>query len=263
MTRALSRLLQRSFQINPPEMQIAVLSFAFIFILMSSYTILKPVRDAMPSDWGDVALAVKWTYTFIFSTIAVSLYGFVASRLSLRVLVPGVYLFFSLSFILFYLAYRGSIPVPYLDLGGAFYVWVSVFSVFHISVFWSFMTQNFSNEQGKRIFGFIATGASAGAIVGPTVVTFIISKEVKEETILLMTSTMLVLPVLLIFRLNHLFQRKSREEAGPDSAGAGMLSSNPFSGFQEFITHRRLLAIAGFVFLFTGISTSRLGRVMA
>lgn len=253
-SKMLTNLILKLTNIKPSEIKAAVLSFVFVFILMASYMILKPVRDAMPSDWGDVALATQWTYTFIFSTIAVVLYNFIASQMNLRYLVPGVFLFFSLSFILFYLAYQGIFTIPHI--GKVFYIWISIFSLFHISVFWGFMTGNFNKEQGKRIFGFITTGASIGAIVGPAIVTFFIDKDVDEGAILLITSTLLLIPIPLIFYLNRLFKKMALDNSEERTEiSTKTLSANPLSGFQEFIKHPRLMGIASFIFLFTAISS--------
>jgi len=128
-----SHFFIKSTQIESSEIKGALLSFLFLFVLMSSYMIMKPVRDALPSDWGDVSLAQQWTYTFIVSTIAVSIYNFCASKISLRLLLPGVFALFSISFFLIYLAYQTNVEVTIL--GKVFYVWTSVFSLFHISVF--------------------------------------------------------------------------------------------------------------------------------
>ena len=250
----ISKYIQSLTKIKPSEVKAAVASFIFIFTLMASYMILKPVRDAMPSDWGDVTLATQWTYTFIFSTIAVTIYNFIASQIRLRFLVPCVFIFFSLSFIIFYLAYQGVFIIPHL--GKVFYVWISIFSLFHISVFWGFMTDNFNKEQGKRIFGFITTGASVGAIVGPAIVTFLIDKDVAEGSVLLLTSSLLLLPVPLIFYLNRVFNQMAQENSEEkNEIPIKSLSNNPFSGFQEFVKHPRLIGIATFIFLFTAIST--------
>ena len=249
-----SKYIQKLTSIKPSEMKAAVTSFIFVFTLMASYMILKPVRDAMPSDWGDVTLATQWTYTFIFSTIAVTIYNFIASKAKLKYLVPGVYVFFSLSFIFFYLGYENIIAIPHI--GKIFYVWISIFSLFHISVFWGFMTENFNKDQAKRIFGFITTGASAGAIVGPFIVTFIISKNVPEGTVLLIASSILLIPVPIIFYLNKIFVRMAEENnTGQKTSIEKQLGGNLLSGFKEFIQHPKLVGIAAFIFLFTAIST--------
>ncbi|MFC7336458.1 NTP/NDP exchange transporter [Haloferula chungangensis] len=233
-------------QVEPSEIKGALTSFLFIFLLMASYTIMKPVRDALPSDWGDVSLARQWTYTFIVSTIAVSLYNVIASKISLMRLVPGVFIFFAATFFGIYLAYQFGVR-PTL-LGKVFYVWSSVFSLFHVSVFWSFISQHYTKSESKRVFGFINTGASVGAIVGPFLIIRLPS-SFSVENILVMTSAVLLLTLPLIRILNNYFQDKES-----DGQKKMVLSSNPFSGFQELLTHKRLLGIAAFLFLFTAIS---------
>jgi len=204
------------------------------------------VRDALPSDWGDVSLAQQWTYTFMVSTLVVFIYNVFASKISLRHLVPGVVVFFALSFLTIFTAYKAGVEVTFL--GKVFYVWSSVFSLFHISVFWSFISQHYTKSASKRVFGFINTGASAGAIFGPLLI-ILLSHSMSVENILLVTSAGLLLTLPLIAALNRHFDKKEHAEQATLA-----LSSNPFSGFQEFITHKRLIGIAVFIFLFTGVS---------
>ncbi|MGJ8633484.1 MAG: NTP/NDP exchange transporter [Luteolibacter sp.] len=236
---------EKTTQIQPSEFKGAIVSFLFIFILMASYMIVKPVRDALPSDWGDISLAQQWTYTFLVSLVAVSVYNFFASVISLRKLVPSIFVFFAITFIALYIAFKAGID-PGL-LGKIFYTWSSVFSLFHISVFWSFLSQQYSKSQSKRIFGFINTGASVGAIVGPALILWL-ADSMSVENILLVTSGALLLALPLIAILNRIFDKQDHQQIPPT------LNKNPFSGFAEFINHKRLIGIAAFIFLFTGIS---------
>ncbi|MGJ8653762.1 MAG: NTP/NDP exchange transporter [Opitutaceae bacterium] len=242
----LSALISKSTNIKPHELKSALTSFLFIFILMASYMIMKPVRDALPSDWGDVSLAQQWTYTFIVSTIAVSIYNILASKIRLRALVPGVFVFFAMTFIGIFAAFKSGVSVTLL--GKIFYVWTSVFSLFHISVFWSFISQEYNREESKRLFGFINTGASAGAICGPLLV-ILLAKNMSVDNILLVAAGSLLLTLPLIHLLNKEFTKN-----GKGDLSKVKLNPNPFSGFQEFITHKRLLGIAAFIFVFTGVS---------
>lgn len=234
------------FKIEPDELKAALLSFVFVFILMASYYMMKPVRDALPSDWGDVSLAQQWTITFIVSTIAVSIYNFAASIFSLKRLVPAVFIFFAISFLAIFIDFKNGRSV--LVLGKVYYVWSSVFSLFHISVFWSFVSQLYTKEESKRLFAFINTGASVGAIFGAWLVSQF-SNSINEENILLIASGSLLLTLPLIHLLN-----KESAKRGKGAVTEVKLSPNPFSGFQEFITHKRLLGIASFIFVFTGVS---------
>jgi len=121
---------------------------------MTAYYILRPVRDAMASDWTDAEVSWLWTLNFFISAGIVALYGAAVSKFRFRLLVPTMYGIFALSFVMFY--FLGSISEDRILIDKAFYVWVSVFSLFHISIFWSFMSELFTKEQSGRLFGIIA-----------------------------------------------------------------------------------------------------------
>ncbi|UCD68180.1 MAG: MFS transporter, partial [Betaproteobacteria bacterium] len=151
-------LLRAVSKVEPDELKGTAASFLLVLILMAAYYILRPVRDAMASDWTDADVSLLWTINFFFSFAVVALYGASASRMSVRKLVPTVYAFFATTFVAFYL---GSLFIEDgVLIDKAFYVWVSVFSLFPISVFWSFMSDLHTREQSKRLFGVITTGAS-------------------------------------------------------------------------------------------------------
>ncbi|AWB68080.1 MFS transporter [Saccharobesus litoralis] len=236
----------RLTQIEPEEIKAALLAFLFIFLLMTSYMILKPVRDALPSDWGDVSRAVQWTYTFIFATLAVMIYNYFSSHISVRKLVPRVFFAFAISFMAIYAAFKLGVDVSLL--GKVFYVWTSVFSLFHISVFWSFISQHYSKSQSKRVFSFINTGASAGAILGPLIV-IVLAEAISIENALLVTSSILLISLPIIALLNKHFD--AAEQRITDSEP---LQTNPFSGLSQLLSHKKLMGIASFIFLLTGVS---------
>ena len=161
--RAISRFLTSATKIEASEIKATLLSFSFIFLLMVAYNMLKPARDALAPEWSDVEVAWLWTINFILSVIAVSLYGWFVSKAKLKNVVPAVYAFFAASFVVFYLGTGVLSDSTYLNK--AFYVWLSLFSLFHVSVFWSLMSDLFSKDQAPRLFAFIASGASIGTIV--------------------------------------------------------------------------------------------------
>ncbi|MGB5327636.1 MAG: MFS transporter, partial [Gammaproteobacteria bacterium] len=134
MPASLHSLINKLIKVKPHEIPAAVLSFLFVFTLMAAYYVLRPVRDAMSSDWSDAELSWLWTLNFFISAGAVLLYGLVVSRVRLRKLVPGIYIFFAASFLLFYLATHWFEDTALIDK--SFYVWVSFFALFHVSVFW-------------------------------------------------------------------------------------------------------------------------------
>lgn len=157
----LSKLLRKAVKMEPNEVRATLVSFGFVFVLMAAYYILRPVRDAMASDWTDAEVSWLWTINFFISALAVSLYGGAVTSVKFRRLVTSVYAFFALSFLAFYLGTQLIADRVLIDK--SFYVWLSVFSLFHISVFWSFMADLFSKAQAPRLFGFIGAGASTGA----------------------------------------------------------------------------------------------------
>jgi AAA family ATP:ADP antiporter len=254
-TRAgpLTRLIQNATKVQPHELRATLLSFAFVFVLMTAYFILRPVRDAMSSDWSDEELSWLWTSTFAFSVVAVSLYGFVISHIRLAKLVPAVYGFFAASFVAFYLGSK-AVSDPVL-VDKAFYVWLSVFSLFHVSVFWSFMSGTYSKEQAPRLFGFIATGASTGAIVGPLIATAFAAK-LGAMNLLLVAAALLVVPIPIIAMLDKLrVTELGNENLQADTGAQGTLGKNPFAGFMLFVRNPYLLAIGLFIIFYVIMNT--------
>ncbi len=107
------RFLKIASKVEQNEIKAVLLSFSFVFTLMTSYYILRPIRDAMSSNWSDAELSTLFTVTFVFSFIAVALYGAACSRIKIGLLVPGIYGLFALSFFGFYLAIQTLSDTPY------------------------------------------------------------------------------------------------------------------------------------------------------
>jgi len=249
----LARLVKGTTRIEGHEFGAAVLSFIFVFILMAAYFILRPVRDAMASDWSDAEVSFLWTLTFFFSVVAVGAYGTATSRVRFRWLVPGVYGFFAASFVLFYVA-STTVPDPTLS-DKSFYVWLSVFSLFHVSVFWSFMSDVWSKEQAPRLFGFIAAGSSLGAIVGPLIAAAL-ADVVGTKSLLLLSAGMLFLPVPVIFTLERL-KTTTLGNAGvqADLSRQANVLGDAIRGFELFLKSRFLIGIGAFILLYVAIGS--------
>ena len=252
----MQRFISAATKIRSTELSTTLLSFFFVFALMLAYNILKPVRDALPPDWSDASLAWLWTYNFFFSLIAVSLYGYAVSRVRLKWLIPGVYSFFALSFVLFYIGANSLTNTEFVDK--AFYLWISLFALFHISVFWSLMADLFSKQQAPRLFAFIASGASIGTIAG-SIATLWLAKIVGTLNLMLIAALILVAIVPLVGVLYRL-KATRMQSVGPAESieGAGteeVVSGNPFAGFREFVRNPFLLGIALFIFLYTTLGS--------
>ena len=247
----LQRTLARACDIRPEETRATLASFLLVLVLMGSYYILRPVRDAMSSDWTDAEVSWLWTFTFIFSAIAVSLYGGAVTRIRVQRLVPSVYGFFATSFILFYLGTQGLADRTLLDK--SFYVWISLFSLFHISVFWSFMADTFSKPQATRLFGFVGAGASIGAIGGPAFAAFLVG-DMGTDPLLLVASMLVVFTLPIIIWIQHLkVTDLQNEQVGASDKDFDFIGGNPLAGFSEFFNSRYLLAIGLFIFFYTSI----------
>jgi AAA family ATP:ADP antiporter len=248
----ISKFLKAASRIEAKEVNATLSSFLFVVILMSAYYILRPVRDAMASDWSDAEVSWLWTLNFFISTAVVAIYGIAVSRVRFQLLVPAMYGFFALSFVAFYVSASGVVDRTLIDK--AFYVWVSVFSLFHISIFWSFMSDLFNKEQAGRLFSIIAAGASVGGLIGPSIPSFF-SETLGTDNLMLIASGMLLLPIPLIFHLQSLKSSElHNEDLTPINSGA-RIGGNPFAGFSLFFSNPYLLAIALFIFLYTGISS--------
>ena len=247
----IARILRAATRIEPHEQKAVLLSFAFVFLLMAAYFILRPVRNAMASDWTDAELSLIWTGTFLFSLIAVSVYGGIIPRVKFRNLVPGVYVFFTLSFFAFYVAARTAESREWLNV--AFYIWVSVFALFHVSVFWSFMADIYNRRQAPRLFAFIAAGASVGAIAGPAL-TIVLAEFFGTYEMLLVAAVMLLLPIPIIGVLNRLkVTELGNADVRADLTRQQEMGRNAFRGFTLFFSNSFLFGIGLFIFLYVSM----------
>lgn len=248
----ITNFLIRVSKIEASEAKAVFSSFLFVVVLMSAYYILRPVRDAMASDWSDAEVSWLWTLNFFISTAVVAVYGIAVSRFRFRLLVPGMYAIFALTFVVFYLLASNSVDRTLIDK--SFYVWVSVFSLFHISVFWSFMSDLFSKEQAGRLFSIIAAGASVGGLIGPSIPSFF-SASLGTDNLMLIASLMLLIPIPIIFYLQSLKSSELGNQELDIKNPSGSIGGNPFAGFKMFFSNPYLLAIGLFIFLYTGISS--------
>ena len=247
----IANFLNTVSMIKQREVKAVIFSFLFVVVLMTAYYILRPVRDAMASDWTDAEVSWLWTLNFFISTGIVALYGMAVSKFRFRLLVPTMYSIFAGSFVMFYLL--GSISDDRTLIDKAFYVWVSVFSLFNISVFWGFMSELFSKEQSGRLFGIIAVGASVGGLIGPSITAFF-SVSIGIDNLMLVASMMLLIPIPIIFYLQSKATDLNNEKLDltPTSHPIG---GNPIAGFKMLFSNPYLMSIAFFIFLYTGISS--------
>lgn len=153
--------------VREEEVGALVWSFLYLFTLMCGYFVLKPLRDAMGTAGGVKGLKWQWMFTATFAVmmVAVPAYSALVARWPRKRVIPFIYRFFLLNLLGFFVLFKLEV-VPQAFVARVFYVWLSVYNLFVVSVFWSFMADLFSSEQGKRLYGLIAGGGTAGVIVG-------------------------------------------------------------------------------------------------
>ena len=186
--------------VRPGELQALVWSFAYFFCLLAAYYVLRPLRDEMGIAGGVRNLQWLFTATFVALLAAVPLFGAVVAKLPRRRFIPIVYHFFVVNIVIFWVLL--TFDIDRQNVARVFFVWISVFNLFAVSVFWSFMADLFAAEQGKRLFGFIAAGGSAGALAGPTL-TIGLAVPLGPVNLLILAAVLLEAAVLCARRLER------------------------------------------------------------
>src|SRR6201982_4202519 len=164
---AVERGLSWAVPATRQERAAALWSFGYFFALLAGYYVLRPLRDQMGIAGGVKTLPWMFTATFVTLLVAQPLYGALVSRVTRARFIPVVYHFFVANLALFWILLTAGVATAIV--ARVFFVWVSVFNLFAVPVFWSFMADLFTSEQGKRLFGFIGAGGTAGAVVGPVI----------------------------------------------------------------------------------------------
>ncbi len=241
-------MLKRLVQVEAGEVAALVWSFVYFFCLLCGYYILRPVRDVMGIQDKD-KLPWLFTATFVAMLAVVPLFGWLTSRLPRRRLLPLVYLFFAANLVVFWVALRGDAPAA--AVGPVFFVWVTVFNLFVVSVFWSFMADLYTTDQAKRLYGFISAGGTAGAVTGPLVTASLVS-VVGPANLLLLSAGFLLVAVLCIRRLGDWAagHEADRRAAAGETVGGGVRA-----GLTTVLRSGYLLAICLYLLCYTVLST--------
>ena len=227
-------------------------SFAYFFFLLCAYYVLRPVRDEMGIQGGIRNLPWLFTGTFAGMLLVTPLFGWISSRWPRRQFLPAVYLFFITNLFGFYFAMQDkSFDVTHVAAG--FFIWLSVFNYFVVSVFWSFMTDIYDNVSAKRLFGAIAAGGSVGAMTGP-IITAALVKTVGIPNLLLISALLLGCAVVCVVGLGGWAKRRQAQSATGDAAekpmGGGILD-----GIRLALASPYLLTICGYIFTLQALGT--------
>jgi AAA family ATP:ADP antiporter len=236
--------LRRFVNVEPEEITALVASFAMFFTLLSAYYVVRPVRDEIGVTLGKDALHQLFTVVFVVMIVLVPLFGFVAARFPRRLVLPSIYIFFALNLVGFWLAMRSDGRNVWV--AGTFFVWASVFNLFVVSLFWSLMSELWSHEEAKRLYGFISAGGTAGALTGPLLTQGFI-RFLAPVDLLLVSAILLTASVAAGFIVRS---RRSGGGAETDAAGGGILD-----GAVKVFTTPLFARIALFVFIANIVGT--------
>ena len=238
---ALVDWFQRMVPATARERGAALWSFAYFFTLLAGYYVLRPLRDQMGIAGGTRNLPWLFTATFVSLLVAQPLYGALVARLPRVRFIPIVYHFFVANLALFWLLLI--FDVEKVIVARVFFVWVSVFNLFAVAVFWSFMADLFTSEQGKRLFGFIGAGGTAGALLGP-ILTIWLSAPLGPVNLLIAAAAFLELAVLCVHRIERLAEPPTEVDPRRQRIGG-----SAFAGLSELMRSPYLLGVAGWVSL--------------
>ena len=245
-------LLHRLVPVRRQEIAAMLWSFSYFFWLLCSYYVLRPVRDEMGIQGGVGNLPWLFTGTFLAMVAAVPLFGWVSSRFPRRKLLPMVYLFFAANVLLFYALLESGIAPA--RTAPAFFIWVSVFNLFVVSVFWSFMADLFRNEQARRLYGFISAGGSTGALAGP-IIAATLAPAIGPAHLLPLSAAMLFAAVLCIYRLAAWSDRNAADHALSPGKTGEPIGGSIFGGVTLALQSPYLLGICVYVALGTLLGT--------
>src|SRR5437588_7439799 len=186
----MTRILNRIVDVRADELRALWLGFLFNFVVLGGYYVIRPIRDNIGAERGIEELPWMYTGTLVAMLIANALFSAIVARMSRRRFIPIAYRFFIANLIAFYLAMRLLPAAQQPWVGRVFYVWVSVFNLFVVTVFWAFMTDIFNSDQGKRLFGFISVGGTLGGIIG-ALITGSLVKQIGALNLLFFSAVLL------------------------------------------------------------------------
>jgi AAA family ATP:ADP antiporter len=251
--------VEKWLNVQPGERTALLLGFALHFCVLASYYLVRPLRDALGLEGGAGQLQWLFTATFVVMLLMVPVFGALASRLPATRFVPLIYRVIAGSMLLFGIAIAAHIaPVA---VGRVFFVWISIYNLFIVSIFWSVLVDRFSSEQGRRLFGFIAAGGTLGTFVGPLLAAGMVS---RLGPVALTIAAALLLEVAV-----HCYRAllsRTRSQSGSQVLDERRLGGSLFAGITLILRSPYLLGLVAFMLLHTSAATLlyfEQGRIVA
>jgi ATP:ADP antiporter, AAA family len=246
------RLLKRLIDVRPAEMRALAWSWLYIFCVLSAYYILRPIRDDMGVAGGVENLQWLFTGTLLGMIVVNPPFAALVAKLPRVRFIAITYRFFIVNLLIFILLFDVATAAQHVWVGRVFFIWTSVFNLFVVSVFWALMVDVFDSEQGTRLFGFIAAGATLGGIAGSSI-TASLAKDVPATYLLLGSAVLLEAAVFSVRRLSGLSDAlHQRPAAQSDKA---LIGGSVFSGLTHAFKSPYLINMSVYMLLFAITST--------
>ena len=244
-------MARRVIAVKPEEVPALAWAWLYIFAVLSSYYIMRPIREQMAVAGG--VQNIQWLFT---ATVAGLLllnvpFAYLVKTLPRTRFIPITYRFFAANILLFAVLLHFADAAHSVWIGRAFFVWISVFNLFVVSVFWALVVDVFNSEQGKRLFGFIAAAATIGAICGSSI-TASLARHVPVGLLLVGAALLLEVAVLAVGSLSRI---SAALHARPDEAGEQPIGGNLLAGITHPFKSGYLGNISLFILLFAITST--------
>src|ERR1700730_8325554 len=245
----MKKLFSKIVDAKPEEIRALWLGFVFHFLILAGYYITKPIRDNIGASNME-ALPWMFTATLVAMLVANAAFAATVARMSRRKFIPLAYGFFIFVFGLFFIAMRSRPEGEQVWIGRGFFVWVSVFNLFNTAVFWAFMTDLFTVEQGKRLYGFIAVGGSLGGVLGAYINTHYV-KAIGPANLLAVSAIMFVIAGSLVRFFPSGFADRNKTVSAKEEPIGGSV----WSGITHIASSPYLLGLAASMLLYTTTST--------
>ena len=246
------RILRRLIDVRPQELPALGWCWLYISSVLESYYILRPIRDQMGVAGGVDNLQWLFTGTLVVMIVLNIPFSALVKMLPRRQFIPLTYRFFAVTILACGAALHVATPEQTVWIGRFFFIWTSVFNLFVVSIFWAMVVDIFTSEQGKRLFGFIAAGATIGAIIG-SAVTASLAQSVSQPVLLLGAALLLEVSIWCVRRLSRLSVTLS-ERPHPER-GEAPVGGSVFAGLIKTLRSPFLLNIGVFLLLYAVTST--------
>ncbi|MDE2974538.1 MAG: MFS transporter [Gemmatimonadota bacterium] len=250
------RIVARLTGVRPEEAGVVLLSGAYFFCVLSAYYIVRPIRETMSVAGGVENVPWLFTATLGCMLVAHPVFAAVVSRWPRRRFVTVAYRFFALCLLVYY-ALLGALPeggAAAVWAGRSFVVWTSVFNLFVVSVFWSFMTDIYGERQSRRLFGLIGVGGTLGGILGSSITAFL-AGVLGPATLLLFSVLLLECAVGCVKGLDRRARGSGGGPTGRNGRTPRVIGGSPLDGIRRVLRSPYLLGICAFMLLFAVGST--------